>query len=126
MKNKAFIVAVVFIAGSWLILQFTQIHFRRRTTSSRHKAISIRTNEIEKIKESINKNIDESISKKDLLNIIEINELEGLIGALRMENAIDRSRGPENTIPEFFLIILLVAISMKIGVIDKKYQINVP
>jgi len=126
MKNKAFIVAVVFIAGSWLILQFTQIHFRRRTTSSRHKAISIRTNEIEKIKESINKNIDESISKKDLLNIIEINELEGLIGALRMENAIDRSRGPENTIPELFLFILLVAISMKIGVIDKKYKINLP
>ncbi|MCP4613344.1 MAG: hypothetical protein GY845_32030 [Planctomycetes bacterium] len=124
MKNKAFIVAVLFIAGSWLVLQFTQIHFRHRTTSRRHKAISIRRNEIEKIKESINKNIDESISKKDLLNITEINELEGLIGGLRMENAIDRSRGPENTIPEFFLIILLVAISMKIGVIDKKYRMN--
>jgi len=82
--------------------------------------------EIEKIKESINSNIDESISAKDLLNVIEINRLEGQIGDLRMKNTIDLSKSHENFIPEFIPIILLVAIAMKIGLIDKKYRMNLP
>ena len=126
MKSKAFIVAVLFIAGSWLVVQLTQNHFRRRITSRRHKQILVTRNEIEKIEESMNKNIDESISMKDLLNVTEIDRLEGRIRELRMENAIDRSKSHENAIPEFIPIILLVAIAMKIGLIDKKYRMNLP
>lgn len=126
MKNKAFIAAVLIIAGSWLVVQFTRIHFRSRTINLRHKEISVMVKEIEKIKGSINSNIDESISAKDLLNVIEINRLEGQIGDLRMKNFIDLSESPEDTIPEFILIILLVAISMQIGLIDKKYRMNLP
>ena len=126
MKSKAFIAAVLFIAGCWAVVQFTRIHFRGRTMNRRHKEISVMIKEIEKIKESINSNIDEPISAKDLLNVIEINRLEGQIGDLRMKNFIDLSKSPEDTIPEFILIILLVAISMQIGLIDKKYRMNLP
>ena len=120
MKSKAFIVAVLVIGGSWLAVQLTQNHFRSRRMSIRHKEISFMIKEIEKIKESINSNIDETISAKDLLNVIEINRLEGQIGDLRMKNFIDLSKGPENSVLEFILIILMVTISMKIGLIDKK------
>ncbi len=122
MKSKAFIVAVLVIGGSWLAVQLIQIHFRRRTMNIRHKEISFTRNEIEKIKKSINKNIDESISKKDLLNVIEIDRLEGMIRKIRMENAIDLSKSKENIFPEFITLILLVVISMQIGMIDKKFQ----
>lgn len=126
MKSKAFIAVVLFIAGCWAVVQFTRIHFRGRTIKMRHKEISFMIKEIEKIKESINNNTDEPISAKDLLNVIEINRLEGQIGDLRMKNFIDLSKGSEDTIPEFIPIILLVAISMKIGLIDKKYRMNLP
>ena len=127
MKNKAFIVALLFIAGSWLVHQFTQTHFHRRTRNSRYLLISLTRNEIEKIEESMNENINESISKKDILSIIEIDRLEGRIRGLKMENAIDRAKkSPEDDIIGLFTIILLVAISMKIGLIDKKYQMNLP
>ncbi len=126
MKSKAFIIAVLFIACSWAVVQFTRIHFRSRIISIRHQEISFMIKEIEKIKESINSNIDESISAKDLLNVIEINRLEGQIRELRMKNFIDLSKSHENFIPEFIPIILLVAISMKIGLIDKKYRMNLP
>ena len=126
MKNKAFTVAVLFIAGSWLVVQLTQSHFHRRTMNTRHLEISLTRNEIEKIKESINENINESISKKDILNVIEIDRLEGRIRGLRMETAIDRLKCPEDAITDIFMIILLVAISMKIGLIDKKYRMNLP
>ncbi len=126
MKSKVFIVAVLFIAGSWFVVQLTQNHFRRRITSRRHKQISFMRKEIEKTKESIKENIDESISKKDLLNVTEIDRLEGMIRGLRMQNAIDLSIRHQNTIPEFILIILLVGISMQIGAIDKKYRMNLP
>jgi len=126
MKSKAFIVAVLVIAGSWLAVQLIRIHFRRRIMSNRHKQILFTINEIDKIKESLNENIDESISMKDLLNVIEINRLEGLIRDLRMNNALDLSKSHENFIPEFIPIILLVAIAMKIGLIDKKYRMNLP
>ena len=124
--SKAFIAAVLVIAGSWLAVQLIRIHFRSQTTNGRHKEILFMIKEIEKIKESINTNSDESMSAKDLLNVTEINRMEGQIVELRMKNFIDRSKSPEDTIPEFFLIILLVAISMKIGLIDKKYRMNLP
>lgn len=92
----------------------------------RHKEILIKIKEIEKIEESINTKIDESISKKDLLAAIEINRLEGQIGDLRMKNFIDLSQSHEATIPEFIPIILLVSISMQIGLIAKKYRTNLP
>ena len=126
MKSKAFIAAVIFIAGCWAVIYFTRIHFRSRTTSRRHKEILFMIKEIEKIKESTNTNIDESISKKDLLNVIEVNRLEGQIRDLKMKNFVDRSKSHEATIPEFIPLILLVAISMKIGLIDKKYRLNLP
>jgi len=124
MKSKAFIIAVLFIAGSWFVVQLIRIHFRREIMNNRHKQILFTINEIDKIKESLNENIDESISMKELLNVIEINRLEGLVRDLRMNNAVDLSRSHENFIPEFIPLILLVAISMKIELIDKKYRMN--
>jgi hypothetical protein len=126
MKNKAFTIAVIIIAGSWFACHLTHIHFRSQRSKSRHKEISFLISEIGKIKKNMEQNTDESISKKDLLNVIEINRLQGQIRNLYMENNFVRSRNFENFMPEFIPLILLVAISMKIGVIDNKLKIKLP
>ena len=127
MKNKTFLV-ILLIGVAWFFLLVIQNLSHLQLSKKRLDHIRFIRDNIAKIKRSINKNIDESVSKKDLLNITEIIELEGRITELHIDDAVDESKTYIYTIPasDFFLLILLVALSMKIGVIDKKYRMNSP
>ena len=120
MRSRAFIAAILVIVGSWLTLQLTRNHFQYRIMRNRDQQISVTLQEIGKIKNTLTLTAQDSVSAKDLLSVIEIGRLEGQIRDLRMENAIDRSKSNENTIPEVIPLILLVWIALQIGMPDKK------
>jgi hypothetical protein len=56
------------------------------------------------------------------LSVIEINKLEGQISNLHMENVIELSKSNEHAMPEFIPLIFLVAISLQIGMLEKKIR----
>jgi hypothetical protein len=120
MRSKAFIAAILVIVGSWLALQLTRNHFQYRIMRNRDQQISVTLQEIGKIKNTLTLTAQDSVSAKDLLSAIEISRLEGQIRDLRMENAIDRSKSNENTMPEVIPLILLVWIALQIGMPDKR------
>jgi len=120
MKSKTFIAAALVLLGCWLTIQLTRNHFRYRIIKNRHRQISVVTTEIEKIKATLDRDAEGSASTKDLLSVIEINRLEGQIGALRLENAIDHSESNDNAFPDVLPLILLVVISQQIGRLEKK------
>ncbi len=122
MRNRAFVATGLVIVGCWGAVQLTRNHFRYRIISNRHRQISVVMTEIGRIKGTLNLAGEGPASAKDLLSVIEINRLEGQIRNLRLENAIDQSRSNENALPEFIPLILLVAISLQLGRLEKKIR----
>ena len=88
----------------------------------RHNQISVLIDEIGKLKATIESHAEETVSKSDLKDAMDIVRLEGEIRDLRMENALARVQGDPSVYPEFVPILFLVFLSIQIGTLDKKLQ----
>jgi hypothetical protein len=120
MRSKAFIVVTLVVTGSWLAIQLTRNHFQYGIMRNRHQQISVTLKEIEKIKSTLTSAGQGPASAADLLRVIEINRLEGQIQDLRLQNALDQSKSNENAFPDILPLILLVAILLQVGMLNKK------
>jgi hypothetical protein len=120
MRSKAFIVVTLAVTGSWLAIQLTRNHFQYGIMRNRHQQISVTLKEIEKIKSTLTSAGQGPVSAADLLRVIEINRLEGQIQDLRLQNALDQSKSSENAFPDILPLILLVAILLQVGMLNKK------
>ena len=120
MRGKAFIVVIMVVTGSWLAIQLTRNHFQYGIMRNRHQQISVTLKEIDKIKNALTSAAQGPVSAQNLLSVLEINRLEGQIRDLRMENAIDLSKGNEDAFPEIFPLVLLIGIFLQTGMLNRK------
>ena len=120
MKNRLFVIASLVIVGSWFVAQLVHYSANRRILKLRHSEISMMRKDIEKLKESLKRRVNEAVSNNDLIDVTEIQRLESQIIKLRMETVIDQSHGHKDIYPDFFPILLLVLLSIQIGLLDKK------
>jgi hypothetical protein len=122
--------STTFTTASLVMFSFIMIyilihsHFLRQSLELRNKEIMLYTNKLEDFKKALKNTSDESVTKADIADLIDMSSYQSEKDRLRMENQFDLAKGYDMIILVYFVLLLILRLSFQLDNIRKQLKLT--
>ena len=97
--------AIIFFVMISIVIEH---HYRRQSLDMRSKEIMFYTTKLEDFKKELKNKSDESVTKADLADLIDMNYYQSQKDKLYMENQFELAKGYPMVFPDYFILLMIL------------------